>query len=605
MNLSLRSCQRLPASPRHSDLFLRGMSLLAGASITLLPAACLALQAQEPAVENTPAEAPGQDDLDAAVDAKLAAHSLDDFEKVLGLVRSALRKGLDEASRGFANDLYTGTLVDRAAMLTEALFGGAPGAQQQWERMRAYALRDLGEVAQRDDTLAAAQVMIARLEALPGGDRQRALAAARKAVELGGDDPLQTAQAHVVLGNLSEDDPQARRAEYDKAVELAPRDVDVRRTRGLFLMMEGDQDAALADFDIAVEEDPDDVRTREMRGLSLLMAKRTDDALKNFDDALEVAPDSADILFQRGRVFATQGNFERAMADLDRAITAVPEAVEPRVLRARLRQQAGDTEDALEDIEWVLERNPDHPAALELRGLLAADKGDYPSAIADFRRLVRQNPDDAVVVGQLGFLYLAAKEPREAIRRFSRALEIDPEQFLSRRGRGDAAISVGDHPAAIADLEKAMELQPDNDTVLNNLAWVLATSPDDAVRDGKRAIGIAEKACELTEWKQPHIVSTLAAAHAEAGDFDEARKYSRQAVEGSDEASEVRNQLKDELESYEAGKPWRERQSTEEGNAGSAPAANQEEGPDSQGTDAPPKPASGSKPGARRPFDDD
>jgi Tfp pilus assembly protein PilF len=143
------------------------------------------------------------------------------------------------------------------------------------------------------------------------------------------------------------------------------------------------------------------------------------------------------------------------------------------------------------------------------------------------------------------------------------ALEIDPEQFLSRRGRGDAAISVGAHPAAIADLEKAMELQPDNDTVLNNLAWLLATSPDDSIRDGKRAIGIAEKACELTEWKQPHIISTLAAAHAEAGDFDEARKYSRQAVEGSDEASEVRNQLKKELESYEAGKPWRERQSME------------------------------------------
>ena len=571
MNLSLRSRQRLHASPRHSNLLLRGMSLLAGASITLLPAGSLALQAQEPAVENTPAEALGQEDLDAAVDAKLAAHSLDDFEKVLGLVRSALRKGLDEASRGFANDLYTGTLVDRAAMLTEALFSGAPGAQQQWERMRAYALRDLGEVTQRDDTLAAAQVMIARLEALPGGDRQRALTAARKAVELGGDDPLQTAQAHVVLGNLSEEDPQARRAEYDKAVELAPRDVDVRRTRGLFLMMEGDQDAALADCDIAVEE----------------------------------APDSADILFQRGRVFASQGNFERAMADLDRAITAAPEAVEPRVLRARLRQQAGDTEDALEDIEWVLERNPDHPATLELRGLLAADKGDYPSAIADFRRLVRQNPDDAVVVGQLGFLYLAAKEPREAIRRFSRALEIDPEQFLSRRGRGDAAISVGDHPAAIADLEKAMELQPDNDTVLNNLAWLLATSPDDAIRDGKRAIGIAEKACELTEWKQPHIISTLAASHAEAGDFDEARKYSRQAVEGSDEAAEVRSQLQKELESYEAGKPWRERQSMEEGNAGSAPAANPDGEPDAQGTVAPPKPASGSKPGARRPFDDD
>lgn len=597
MNLSLRSRHRPQASPRRSDLLLHGMGLLAGASITLSPAAILPLQAQEPAVESSPAEAPGQEDLDAAVDAKLAARSLEDFEKVLGLVRSALRKGLDESSRGFANDLYTGTLVDRASMLTEALFSGAPGAQQQWERMRAYALRDLGEVVQRDDKLAAAEVMIARLEALPGGDRQRALAAARKAVELDGEDPSQTAQAHVVIGNLSEEDPQTRRAEYDKAVELAPRDVDVRRTRGLFLMMEGDQDGALVDLDVAIEEDPDDVRTREMRGLSLLMAQRTDDALKNFDDALEIAPDSADLLFQRGRVFASQGNVERALADLDRAIAAVPEAVEPRVLRARLHQQAGDTDEALEDIEWVLERNPDHPATLELRGLLAADKGDYPAAIADFRRLVRQNPNDAVVVGQLGFLYLAAKEPREAIRRFSRALEIDSEQFLARRGRGDAAISVGDHPAAIADLEKAMELQPDNDTVLNNLAWVLATSPDDAVRDGKRAIGIAQKACELTEWKQPHVISTLAAAHAEAGDFDEARKYSRQAVEGSDEASEVRDQLKNELASYEAGKPWRERQSMEEANAGPAAATDRDAEPAAT--------PAGPKPGARRPFDDD
>lgn len=595
MNLLPPASRLLPPSSQRSDRRRRGRWFLAAASMLLDPAACLPLHADEPAVESAPAAAAGQDDLDAAVDAKLAARSLDDFERVLGLVRAALRKGLEESSRGFANDLYTGTLVDRASMLTEAIFHG-PGDQQQWERMRAYALRDLGEVVQRDDTLAAAHVMIARLEALPGGDRQRAGSSARRAVELGGDDPLQTAQAHMVLGDLAEDDPPARRADYDKAVELAPRDADVRRRRGLFLMMEGDQDGALADLDVAIEEDPDDIRLREMRGSSLIMAQRTDDALKNFDDALELAPDSADILFQRGRVFASQGNLERAMADLDRAIAAVPDAAEPRVLRARLHQQAGSTDDARADIEHVLARDPDHRSALELRALLAADRGDYPSAIADFRRLVRQSPNDAVVVGQLGFLYLAAKEPREAIRRFNRALEIDPEQFLARRGRGDAEISIGDHAAAIADLEKAMELQPDNDTVLNNLAWVLATSPDDAVRDGKRAIGIAVKACELTEWKQPHVISTLAAAHAESGDFDEARKYSRQAVDGSDESSEVRDQLKSELASYEAGNPWRERQSMEEG-GGRGPEKDQPEKP------APTDP--GPKPGTRRPFDDD
>jgi tetratricopeptide (TPR) repeat protein len=212
----------------------------------------------------------------------------------------------------------------------------------------------------------------------------------------------------------------------------------------------------------------------------------------------------------------------------------------------------------------VLEKTPDHPAALELRGLIAADKQDYAAAIRDFRRLVAQRQDDVVLIGQLATLYLMAKQPRQAIKRFSRALEIDENNFPCRRGRSDAEISIGDHAAALGDLEKALALEPEDPGVLNNLAWLLATSPDDAIRDGKRAIELATKACEVTEWKQPHIISTLAAGYAEAGDFETARKYSRQAVEGEEKTAEVKQQLEGELASYQAGKPWRERQTQED-----------------------------------------
>ena len=109
-----------------------------------------------------------------------------------------------------------------------------------------------------------------------------------------------------------------------------------------------------------------------------------------------------------------------------------------------------------------------------------------------------------------------------------------------------------------------MALEPDDSGVLNNLAWLLATSPDDVLRDGKRAIELARKACEGTTWKQPHIISTLAAGYAEAGDFAEARKYSQQAVESEDSSPEVKKQLEGELASYVAEKPWRERQEQEE-----------------------------------------
>lgn len=592
--MSAPSAMRTPRRPASGALPLAVSLAIASGTLSGVPAVA---PADEPAVADV---APGQTDLDAAVDAKLAVGSLDDFEKVLELVRSSLRKGLDEPSRKFANDLYTGTLVDRASMVTDALFQGDGRVAGQWERLRAFALRDLGEVVQRDDSLAAAHVMIARLESMPGGDRNHAAASARRAVELGGDDPLQTAQAHVVLGTLADDDASERRGHYDAAVELAPRDVDVRRTRGLFLLSSGDVDGALADIDVAIEEDPDDVRLREMRGLALLVGQRTDEARATFDDAIERAPDSADLLFQRGRLFASVGDMERAMADLDKAIGLAPDASEALVLRARLHQQAGDGDAARADLERVLGRQADHAAALELRGLIAADRGDYAAAISDFRRLVRQNPEDAVLVGQLGLLYLGDKQPREAIRRFSRALEIDPAQFLSWRGRSDAEISVGDHASAIADLEKAMELRPDDAGVLNNLAWVLATSPDDTLRDGTRAVEIAMKACEISEWQQPHIVSTLAAAYAETGDFEQARTYSRRAVEGSDADSETRGQLESELASYEAGKPWREKQTVgDDGGSGTHDA----EAPVRPARD-PAESTAPAKGATRRPFDE-
>ncbi|MFM8892486.1 MAG: tetratricopeptide repeat protein [Planctomycetia bacterium] len=235
--------------------------------------------------------------------------------------------------------------------------------------------------------------------------------------------------------------------------------------------------------------------------------------------------------------------------------------------------------------------------------LIAADRRDYGAAIGDFRKLVAQRPDDAVVVAQLGMLYLAAKQPRQAIKRFSRAIEIDEGNFPSWRGRSDAEISIGDHSSALVDLERALTLMPEDSGVLNNLAWLLATSPDDDLRDGKRAVELARKACEVTEWKEPHIISTLAAGYAEAGDFDEARKFSRQAVDADGSPPEVKRQLEGELASYEAKKPWRERQEQEE-----MPIEGQADRPQQAETE---EPGAGDKPSAspagkrqpRRPFD--
>ena len=102
-------------------------------------------------------------------------------------------------------------------------------------------------------------------------------------------------------------------------------------------------------------------------------------------------------------------------------------------------------------------------------------------------------------------VYTGEQKPHQAIELYTKVLAEQPENVLAIRGRADAYLNVGKHAEAIADFEKALKLEPEDDGVLNNLAWVLATSPDDKLRDGKRAIELATKACELTEYKAgPH-----------------------------------------------------------------------------------------------------
>jgi Tfp pilus assembly protein PilF len=164
---------------------------------------------------------------------------------------------------------------------------------------------------------------------------------------------------------------------------------------------------------------------------------------------------------------------------------------------------------------------------------------------------------------QLALYYLLNNETREAIAQYTQVLDLDAEHFLALRGRGDAYLNLGDHAAAIEDFARALAVEPEDSALLNNFAWVLATTPDDNLRDGKRAIELATKACELTDYEKPHILSTLAAAYAESGDFDTARKWSKQAVDMDDQEHD--EQLRKELASYEDNKPWRERQTADEG----------------------------------------
>ena len=93
-----------------------------------------------------------------------------------------------------------------------------------------------------------------------------------------------------------------------------------------------------------------------------------------------------------------------------------------------------------------------------------------------------------------------------------------------------ALLARGDRKEAAVEFPKALELMQKDAADCNEVAWTLATSPNANQRYGTIAVEFATRACELTGWKEVDYMDTLAAAHAEAGDFDSAVRRQTEAI---------------------------------------------------------------------------
>jgi serine/threonine-protein kinase len=108
---------------------------------------------------------------------------------------------------------------------------------------------------------------------------------------------------------------------------------------------------------------------------------------------------------------------------------------------------------------------------------------------------------------------------------------------------------------AVAQFRRAIELFPEALVACNAIAWDLATNRNPKLRDGTIAVEFATKACELTEWKNPAYLDTLAAAHAESRDFEAAVKWQSKAIELLTDEKEKKD-LRTRLKLYQVKKPY-------------------------------------------------
>jgi tetratricopeptide (TPR) repeat protein len=122
--------------------------------------------------------------------------------------------------------------------------------------------------------------------------------------------------------------------------------------------------------------------------------------------------------------------------------------------------------------------------------------------------------------------------------------------------KGDEAAKKGDYAAAMADYTQAIPYENDPEEEYNSMAWILATCPDPKYRNGTKAVEYATKACQLSSWKNPTQVDTLAAAYAEAGDFDSAIKWENQYLQSPKLSASDTAVAHQRLALYQAHQPY-------------------------------------------------
>lgn len=533
----------------------------------------VALLALVPLAVRAQADADGQTYLDRAIEARLAASSPDDLGDVIALCQMALDKGLDPANTEFCSRMLAATLLQRATVIVEAKLFADDGPDPRWDQWRLRALADLERALKHDDKLAAAHALLGRLNLLPGGDRKLARESLDRAIELAADDDETRGRAYGYRANL-EDNLEKRLADLDRSIELVAGDADTWRARGAVKLALQRPKEALPDLDEAIRLAPQQAPTHELRGLCLAMLERYDESKKSLDEAQRLAPRSVSVYLQRARVSFALGDRKATIADATAALDIDPQNVMVLLLRAQALHLENRDAEALADAELVLRIEPENRMGRRVRALLLATTGRTAEAATELERLRDEQPKDGEILLQLAMVYNAEKRIDDAVAALDAAIAAAPKSVAALRARGDLRLGQGKLREAVADYEAALALEPRDSGVLNNLAWLLCTAPDRSVRDGQRAVKLATTACEETKFQAPHILSTLAAGHAELGQWDEALRFVDEALKLADEPP-LKEQLGKERAAYEAHKPWREfkGEGGPEGAAAQPPAA--------------------------------
>jgi tetratricopeptide (TPR) repeat protein len=328
--------------------------------------------------------------------------------------------------------------------------------------------------------------------------------------------------------------------------------------------------------------------------MELTSLGRTSEAVEQYEAGLRINPNDASAHNNLGVMLLKLGRPEGAVQHYLQALQLNPNYAEPHYNLGFLLASSGQLEQSASYFAAALRFKPDYPDALKGLGNVLIMQGKLAEAQTQFENLVRLAPANADARVGLGEVLVRQGRAAEALPHFAEAVRLDPGRFvahynlgsilLEQRKFAEAEIQLAEavrldgndaaalirlaraqarqgkiHPATTS-YAQAINLSPNSAEPLGELAWLLATYPDNLYRNGSQAVRLAERACQLSGGREARFWATLDAAYAEVGRFPDAIKAAEKtrALALAAGQTELAQAAADRLALYAKGEPYRQ-----------------------------------------------
>lgn len=338
--------------------------------------------------------------------------------------------------------------------------------------------------------------------------------------------------------------------------ELPPDSARNRRLRATARLADREHDAAIEDLSAAVAAEPRNaanylLRARVRREKAASAEQPADDfakALADVSAAIAIDPKAAVAYAQRADLQTLTGKHDESAVDYANAFRLDPANACYRWRQADAYLRLYDTTGDQKELDAALDACNESISlvrsarAYRARGDVLAAQGAYEKAAADYSEAIRRDPYYADAYAGRARVFSALGQSDRAVS--------DRAQAKALASQPLPTTPWSEFPRAIADLSKTIANSPDDPTAYVKLAAILAACPDVRLRDARKAVQLARKACELTGWNDPDALASLAAGYAQLEQFADAVAWQTKAI-GCQASNEVKGEMRAKLIQFE------------------------------------------------------